>query len=132
MRTLTLSEFQAELAKQGLKPRDMAFKCLACKTIQSASDLIAVGAGRDVGAVRPYLGFSCVGRFTGVGRDFKLSDGQTAHGCGWTLGGLLQLHELEVVMPNGDHRPHFELATPEEAQAHALRHQATCTEGAHS
>ena len=38
--------------------------------------------------------------------------------CNWTLGGLFALHKLEVVTPDGEKHPRFELATPAEAQAH--------------
>jgi hypothetical protein len=34
------------------------------------------------------------------------------------LGGLISLHKLEVVTPDGEHHPRFEVATPDEAKAH--------------
>ncbi|WP_312903576.1 ASCH domain-containing protein [Stutzerimonas nitrititolerans] len=113
MKTMTLDEFRDALKAQGV-PRDhFAFRCPRCKTIQSANDLIAAGAGEDFEAVERYLGFSCVGRFTGADDPSK-----TKPGCNWTLGGLFQIHELEVVTEDGIHHPRFSPATPDEAQAH--------------
>jgi hypothetical protein len=106
VKTVTLDEFQTAIKAQGVPIEHVALKCPICKTIQSGTDLIAAGAGNDFDAVEKYLGFSCVGRFT-----------QSA-GCDWTLGGLFQLHELEVVTPDGKKHPRFELATPEEARDH--------------
>ena len=88
------------------------------KTVQSAADLIAAKAGASMGEVEKYLGFSCVGRFTGAKSPRKKPDGSP---CNWTLGGLFSLHELEVVTEDGEHHPSFELATPEQAQLHAKR-----------
>lgn len=116
MKTMTLAEFQAALQAQGVKSRsDFAVVCPMCKTVQSARDLIAAGAGSDFEAVEPYLGFSCFGRFTGAGSRRAGIDGKP---CNWTLGGLFQLHTLEVVTPDGKHHPRFEPATPEQAQQH--------------
>lgn len=100
---LTLERFKSEIKKSG-KPRieDVEFICPKCKTIQSAQDLIDAGAGAGAGAsiddVEKYLAFSCVGRWT----DKK--------GCDWTLGGLFQIHEMEVITPDGKHHPRFKLA----------------------
>lgn len=116
MKTMTLAEFQAALLAQGVKSRsDFAVVCPMCKTVQSARDFIASGAGSDFEAVEHYLGFSCFGRFTGAGSPRSKADGKP---CNWTLGGLLHLHTLEVVLPDGMHFPTFEPATPEQAQQH--------------
>ena len=115
MKTMTLEEFRAALKVQGMPDRThYAFKCPACGTVQSAEDLIAAGAGSSFDEVEQYLGFSCVGRFTGAGSPRKEADGAP---CNWTLGGLFKLHSLEVVTPDGKHHPHFAPATPAEAQA---------------
>lgn len=95
MQTMTLDEFHAALKAQGLPIEDVQFRCPRCKTPQSARDLIAAGAGADFDEVEKYLGYSCVGRF------------DPSQGCNWTLGGLFQLHELEVVTPDGAHHPRF-------------------------
>ena len=116
MKTVTIKDFGAECKAQGVKSNlDIAVVCPCCKTVQSARDLIAAGAGADFKAVDKYLGFSCVGRFTGAGSPRRTPDGKP---CNWTLGGLFRLHTLEVVTEDGEHHPHFELATPEQAQAH--------------
>lgn len=115
MKTMTLGEFQAAVMEQGVKSHlHTAVKCPMCGVVQSAVDLIEAGAGSDFDGVGKYLGFSCVGRFTGAGSPRKVPDGKP---CNWTLGGLFSLHKLEVVTADGTHHPHFELATPEEAQA---------------
>ncbi|MNG26055.1 hypothetical protein D3C84_1109880 [compost metagenome] len=98
-------------------PREhYAFKCPICSTIQSGADLVAAGAGENFDAVQRFLGFSCIGRFTGVGGYVKGTP--PGKGCNWTLGGLFKMHDLEVVTEDGEHHPHFEPASPEEAQAH--------------
>jgi len=115
MQTMTLDEYKAAVKAQGVPHEHIAMKCPMCGTLQSGADLIAAGAGADFDAVEKYLAFSCVGRFTGAGSPRKTPDGQP---CNWTLGGLFTLHKLEVVTPDGNKHPRFELATPAEAQAH--------------
>lgn len=122
MKKLTLDEYKRALLAQGVGSHEhFAMKCPMCQTIQSAADLIAAGAGADFYAVEKYLGFSCVGRFTGAGTPRRKPDGKP---CNWTLGGLFALHKLVVVTPDGKEHPRFELATPEEAQEHMKRHAA--------
>ena len=115
MRTIAFEEFKGELKAQGVPIEHVAFICPMCKTIQSASDLIKAGAGKDFDEVEKYLGFSCVGRWTNAKSPRKKPDGEP---CDWTLGGLFPLHSLEVETPDGEKHPRFELATPEQAQAH--------------
>ncbi len=113
---MTLEQFQAALKEQGV-PRDhLALKCLVCGTVQSANDLILAGAGKDFDEVEGFLGFSCIGRFTGVGSHKRGEP--PGRGCDWTLGGLFHLHKLEVVTEDGAHHPRFEPATANEAQDH--------------
>lgn len=116
MKTMQYAEFLAALKAQGVERDDLAVICPMCRTVQSARDLIKAGAGADFEAVRGSLGFSCVGRWTGAGSPRTEPDGQP---CNWTLGGLFHTHELEVITEDGKHHPHFELATPEQAQEHA-------------
>lgn len=118
MKTLTLEEFKATVKVQGVPIEHVAFRCPMCATVQSASDLIAAGAGPDFDAVEKYLGFSCVGRFTGAGSPPPGGD-SGGKGCNWTLGGLFRLHTVEVITPDGEHHPRFELVSPDEAKAHA-------------
>lgn len=114
MKTMTMEEHRAALKAQGVDHLDYAFVCPRCGTVQSAQSLIKAGAGNAFDEVEKYLGFSCVGRFTGAGSPRKVPDGAP---CNWTLGGFFQLHELEVVGPDGEVYPRFEPATPEQAQA---------------
>jgi hypothetical protein len=114
MQVMKLEEFQAALKSQGVGHEDFAFVCPMCKTVQSARDLIAAGAGNDFDEVEKYLGFSCVGRFTGAGSPRKEPDGKP---CNWTLGGLFTVHKLEIETPDGERHPRFEVATPEQAKA---------------
>lgn len=133
MKTVTLDEYRSALKAQGV-PRDhMAWRCPMCSTVQSAADLITAGAGADFDAVEGYLGFSCVGRYTGAGSPSQMK-GQ-GKGCNWTLGGLFQMHELEVVTEDGRRHPLFEPACPEEALAHMQAKgltASTCAEGVDS
>ncbi len=95
MKTMTLDEFKGAIKSQGVPIVDVTFQCPRCKLLQSANDLIKAGAGKNMGEVEKYLGFSCVGRW------------DDSKGCDWTLGGLFQLHKLEVVTPDGEHHPRF-------------------------
>ena len=78
--------------------------------------LIEAGAGETEDDVEPFVGFSCVGRWTGKGSALG-TDAPRGEGCNWTLGGLFQLHKLVVITPDGERHPRFTPATPEEAQA---------------
>lgn len=123
MQTMTLDEFKVALIAQGVPSHEhFAFKCPMCGTVQSAKSLIAAGAGKDFDSVEKYLAFSCVGRFTDAGP--KKTGEQPGRGCDWTLGGLLHIHELEVITPDGQHYPRFEIASAEEAQQLAVSHGA--------
>ena len=117
MQTLTLAEFRAALAAQGVDRINYALVCPNCKTVQSIRDFVDVGLTAE--RAERLIGFSCVGRaFSIAKRPAKAKPGD---GCDWSLGGLLKLHELEVVDDHGRPRPHFAPATPEQAQAHAAR-----------
>lgn len=114
MNTMTVEEFQAQCKAQGVPWEHLAFRCVMCGTIQSIHSLLTAGAGKSYDDVEKYLGFSCVGRFTGAGSFVKGTP--PGKGCNWTLGGLFTIHKLEVVDSKGKKHPHFELATPEEAK----------------
>lgn len=117
MRTITLDEFYRECKAQGVSGREYcAFVCPICKTIQSGSDLIIAGARETFDEVEGFLAFSCVGRFTHAG-PYQLGT-PPGRGCNYTLGGLFKCHTLEVMTPDGEKHPTFELATPEEAKKH--------------
>lgn len=118
VQTMTLDEFQAAYQAQAPSPEKIVFKCPMCGTLQTAEDLIAAGAGETFDDVERYLGFSCVGRWTGAGSPRRERDGQA---CNWTLGGLFQTHKLEVITPDGERHARFELATKEEADEYRAR-----------
>ena len=112
MNTMTIDEYHAALNAQGIKDRaELVMICPMCGTQQTGNDMIAAGAGKTFDDVEEYLGFSCVGRFTGAGSPREKQDGKP---CNWTLGGLLRMHTLEVVTPDGARHPRFEVATPEQ------------------
>lgn len=117
VREITVQEFHAEIAAQAAgRNEDIAFVCACCKTVQSARSLIAAGAGATFEEVEKFLGFSCVGRWTGAGpadyKNARPAAGKT--GCDWTLGGLFGIHRLAIV-DEGEKHPRFELATKEQA-----------------
>lgn len=99
MRTQMLqSDFLAECKRRHGAPRAWAFICPMCKTRQTIQMLFDAGLSQD--GVHGAMAFSCIGRY------------QPGIGCDWTLGGLLQMHELEIIMDqgNGNVRPAFEIA----------------------
>jgi hypothetical protein len=117
MRRLTISEFHAEIRAQGVSSREhVAFRCVMCGTIQSGRDFIRAGAGASFAEVERFLGFSCIGRFTDAGPPLRPAKANA--GCDWTLGGLFRIHRLVVIDERGVEHPRFELASPDEAQAH--------------
>lgn len=79
------------------------------------ADLIRAGAGITESEVDRFIGFSCVGRWTGAPSPRPKKDGKP---CNWTLGGLFQTHKLAVIDEDGREHPRFEPASPEQAQAH--------------
>ena len=121
--TVSLEDFRAALAAQGLGVRHVAVRCPICDTVQTPQDLIDASAGRDYASVRRYFAYSCIGRWTGAGNHRR--GWPPGRGCMWTLGGTLPIHTYEVVTPSGDVYPTFEPATPAEAQAHHARRQKT-------
>ena len=123
METIQLDEFRARIKAQGVSDRShAAFKCPMCKTVQSITSFTCAGA--DAETAEKYIGFSCIGRITGAEGPRKAPDGNP---CNWTLGGLFRLHEMEVIDEEGTSHPHFEVATPAEAQA--LEAALATTEG---
>lgn len=80
----------------GEKARHWRFVCPSCGTVQTPQDLLDAGLSKE--EAHRVMAYSCVGRFT------------RAKGCDWTLGGLLQIHTLEVQFEDGTKRPTFEFA----------------------
>lgn len=113
METIQLDEFLARIKAQGVSDiSHAAFKCPMCDTVQSLTSFARAGA--DAETAKKQIGFSCVGRYTSAPSPRKVPDGNP---CNWTLGGLLRLHKLEVIDEEGEAHPHFEIASPEAAQA---------------
>lgn len=119
MKTLTHEQYLALLYSQNVERQDYAVICPMCGTVQSARLLIQAGVAPDFDGVLRYLGFSCVGRFTGKGSP-SVEEGKN-HGCDWTPGGLLHCHVMVLEDPTGVKRPVFEPATPEQARELAAR-----------
>lgn len=123
MRKISIEEFRAELAAQGVSGREHgAFKCVACGTVQSMALLAAKGVPE--GKLESQIGFSCVGRWmhrTPIPTTDKWGGPRTDGkiGCDWTLGGLLGSMGNGVIVTDEQGREHqcFDLATPAEAQA---------------
>lgn len=116
IRRLTVNELHELLRAQGVSGREhVACKCVICGTVQSLDDFVRA-TGKPAAEVEKYFGFSCIGRLTGAGEHKR--GAKPGKGCNWTLGGLLRLHRLVIVTDDGEEHPYFELATPEEAQAH--------------
>lgn len=80
-----------------------AFVCPSCKTVQTANDFLELKIKPT--DIERTIAFSCIGRFT------------KEKGCDWTLGGLLQIHELEVVMADGKLRRTFVFAEPQKKES---------------
>lgn len=114
-RQIPESEFVSEAKKRfGEDPRHWKVVCPMCRTAQSPADLLATGKFvPGSGEVNKVFGYSCIGRFTGQ-RDEGIIARHAGQlwdkGCNWTLGGLLQCHEVEIVREDGTTYPHFDLA----------------------
>lgn len=99
---ITMTQFLARLQAQGVPTEHYAFKCVHCGHVQSAASLAKYLPPADA-LDAAYS--ACEGRFNkGVG-------------CDWSLGGLFQIHKLEVLSDEGHIVSVFEPASPEEAQA---------------
>ncbi len=116
VRKITLEQFKDEAKAQGVERVDITVICPLCDTPQSMRALIAAGAGATEPDVEKFIGFSCVGRFTGAGSCFAKNHPKRI-GCDYTLGGLFKLPKLIVLLPDGEEFPHFEIASKEQAEA---------------
>lgn len=95
MVTMTLEEWK-EKGKKLFGTDDFKqwlFVCPHCGNIQSCKDFEGL-----VDTPEDYAYFSCIGRF------------KKGVGCVWTLGGLFQIHEIEVIDKEGKKHPCFEFA----------------------
>lgn len=101
---LAAEEWFQKIKDEGVEFGDVKFVCPSCGTEQSMNDLIEAGVDPD--KATNYVAFSCIGRF------------DESKGCNWTLGGLFQIHEVEVETPDGVIVPQFRLASmPKEEEA---------------
>ncbi|MBT0607619.1 VVA0879 family protein [Aequorivita echinoideorum] len=94
-KTLTLQEWRSEAEpKFGKDVKKWKFKCPSCGESQTLQEFI------DAKIEEPTKKFyySCIGRWV------------EKRGCKWTLGGLLQIHETEVISEEGDKIPVFEFS----------------------
>lgn len=81
----------------GDDPRKWKFRCVQCGNVQSHESVTA--RNPEIRDTSSWIFFSCEGRHT---------DGV---GCDWTLGGLFQIHKLEVIDDrDGAHIECFEFA----------------------
>ena len=97
MKKIKIDDFLKEAeVRFGKDRKDWKFICPRCKTPQSAADLVAAGVDKE--KVNNYIGFSCIGRW------------DKNKGCDWTLGGLLNIHQLEIEDSAGKMHPHFDIA----------------------
>lgn len=125
LETISIDEFRARLKAQAVSSRiHIALKCPMCATVQSLQSFIC--AGTEPEQAEKFIGFSCVGRVTGAPGPRKEPDGEP---CNWTLGGLLRMHDLEVVDEEGVKHPHFVIASPEEAQTLEAKHATNVAKG---
>ncbi len=69
------------------------FRCPSCGGVQSFSDFIENNVPKPDGKFY----FSCIGRWV------------KGRGCDWTLGGLLKIHNTEVLTEEHDIVPVFDL-----------------------
>lgn len=121
--TITLAEAHARMKAQGVSaPRHFAFRCPVCGTVQSMASLVAAGASPK--QAERSIAFSCEGRLTNAGPAARRDDNspkaearRAVRGCDWSLGGLFQVHRLEISYPKGVTRPSFEIVGPLEAKA---------------
>lgn len=110
---MTIEQFHASIKAQGAASKlDVTLICPMCGFHQSPRDLIEAGAGENFEDVEKYVGFSCVGRWTGAGSPRNKPDGKP---CNWTLGGMFKTHKIEVVA-DGIAHPRFEVAQKAKVQ----------------
>ena len=96
LRKTTHAEWLKEaVEKFGDDAKKWEFVCPSCKTVQTVQDFMDAEVEKET--IEKVIAFSCIGRFT------------KEKGCDWTLGGLFQIHELEVAFEGKNH-PRFEFA----------------------
>lgn len=96
MKTITLEDWYKEAeSKFGKDKKEWRFQCPQCGHVQTMKDFLDNNVEE---AVNKFY-FSCLGRWV------------PSRGCDWTLGGLFQIHKVEVIHPEGGKNiPVFEFA----------------------
>jgi hypothetical protein len=99
MKRLSLKEYTDLFEERfGKDHKNWKVKCPHCGEVQSIQDFLELNIEDPMNK----WGFSCIGRW-----DKK-------RGCDWTLGGLFQIHHLEVLDEEGNAHPRFEVAEAKE------------------
>lgn len=80
------------------------FKCPACGHVAATTDY------RDAKATEGAIGFSCVGRWSGVKRE---AFGNGPGPCNYAGGGLFKLNPLKVTDMDGNEHDMFAFAEPQ-------------------
>lgn len=101
----------------GTKPDDWRFKCPSCGHVQSTGEVLQRHPTLDRNSIKEWIYFNC------EGRQWACKGKKPQLGCDWTLGGLFQIHKVEVVTPDGKSIQAFEFAH-EEGMARIV---AACT-----
>ncbi len=97
MGRITLAEWRKEgLERFGDRWSLWKFKCVRCGHIQTGIDFKELALSPE--EIERVVFFSCIGRM------------KKGIGCDWTLGGLLTIHSVEVIDPDGKVTPVFEFA----------------------
>lgn len=104
MKQMTSKEWNAEGERLfGPDKKKWKFKCVNCGHVQSIEDCQKLG----VKDPQNYVYFSCIGRFI---EGCKGELGNKKSPCNYTLGGLFNLAELEIIDEEGGKHSVFEFA----------------------
>jgi len=91
VKIIQYDEWKAEAIKLfGKKARFWRFKCPQCGHIQSIDSVLTHNPQLPEADIRKWINYSCEGRFT------------PKFGCDWTLGGLFQIHKIEVIFTDSE------------------------------
>ena len=91
----------------GSDPLDWKFKCASCGHEQSMREVKERHPTLEIDDIKRWIHFSC------EGRQWVCKRQKPVVGCDWTLGGLFQIHNIEVITPDGEAQPAFEFAHPD-------------------
>lgn len=101
-RRVNLADFIAEAEQLFGKDRaGWRFVCPGCGHIASVQNY------KDAGAPEGAVGFSCVGRWLGNGRDWVGQEGPGP--CDYTTGGLINISPIILIDNEGKEHSYFDL-----------------------